>query len=89
MKQLAMSDKVMANYDPARNTRVYCDDGPLGLGATVAQEYRVERVDHPVRRPVTYTGKAKTEAELQYRKVDGENLGVLTAILSNKMYLDR
>ena len=31
LKQLLMSDKVMANYDPARKTRVYCDDGPLGL----------------------------------------------------------
>ena len=87
LKQLLVSDKVMANYDPARNTRVYCDDGPLGLGATVAQEYRVEGVDHPVWRPVTYTGRAKTEAELHYGKVDGESLGVLTGILSNKMYL--
>ena len=57
------------------------------MGATVAQEYRVEGVDHPVWRPVTYTGRAKTEAELQYGKVDGESLGVLTGILSNKMYL--
>ena len=30
---------------------------------------------------------AKTEAELQYGKVDGESPGVLTGILSNKMYL--
>ena len=87
LKQLLMSDKVMANYDPTRKTRVYCDEGPLGLGATVAQEYRLEGVDHPVWRPVTYSGRAKTEAELQYGKVDGESLGVLTGILSNKMYL--
>ena len=87
MKQLLMSDKVMANYDPHRRTRVYCDDGPKGLGATIAQEYRVEGVDHPVWRPVTYTSRAKTDAELQYGKVDGESLGVLTGILTNKMYL--
>ena len=66
LKHLLISDKVMANYDPAKNTTVYCDDGPLGLGATVAQEYRVEGLDHPVWRPVTYSGRAKTEAELQY-----------------------
>ena len=30
---------------------------------------------------------AKTEAELQYGKVGGESLGVLTAIFSNKIYL--
>ena len=68
------------------NTRVYCDDGPLGLGGTVLQEYRVEGIDHPVWRPVAYTGRAKTEVELQYGKVDGESLGVLTGILNNKMY---
>ena len=73
LKQLLMSDK-------ARKTRVYCDDGPLGLGATVAQEYRVEGLDHPILRPVTYTGRAKTEAELQYGKVDRESLGVLTGM---------
>ena len=37
-----MSDKVMANYDPTRKIRVYCDDGPLGLRATVAQEYSLQ-----------------------------------------------
>ena len=31
-------------------------------------------------RPFTYTGRAKTEAELQYGKVDGESLGVLTGM---------
>ena len=53
----------------------------------MAQEYRVEGVDHPVWRPVTYSGRAKTETELQYGKVDGESLGVLTGILCNKLYL--
>ena len=44
-------------------------------------------MDHPVWRPVTYTGRATTEAELHYGKVDGGSLQVLTGILSNKMYL--
>ena len=55
----------------------------------MAREYRVDGVDHRVWRPVTYTGRAKTEAELQQGKVDWESLGVQTGILSNKMYLDR
>ena len=87
LKELLMSGRVMANYDPGRKTRLYCDDGPHGVAATVAQEYKVDGVDHMVWRPVNYTSRAKTEAEMAYGKVDGESLGVLSGILSNKMYL--
>ena len=87
LKSLLISDRVMANYDPTRRTRVFVDDGPTGLGSTVAQEYTVEEVDHPVWRPVNYTGRAKTEAELHYGKVDGESLGIMSGVLSNTMYL--
>ena len=87
LKELLMSGRVMANYDPGRKTRLYCDDGPHGVAATVAQEYKVDGVDHMVWRPVNYTSRAKTEVEMAYGKVDGESLGVLSGILSNKMYL--
>ena len=87
LKELLMSDRVMANYDPKRRTRLYCDDGPQGVAGTVAQEYEVEGVDHSVWRPVNYTSRAKTVAEKDYGKVDGESLGVLSGILSNRMYL--
>jgi hypothetical protein len=33
-----MPGKVMANYDPGRKTRLYCDDGPHRVAATVAQQ---------------------------------------------------
>jgi hypothetical protein len=44
---------------------------------------QVDGVDHKVWRPVNYTSRAKTEAEMAYGKVDGESLGVLSGILSN------
>ena len=44
-------------------------------------------MDHPVWRPVNHTSRAKTQAEMNYGKVDGESLGVLSGIKSNKMYL--
>ena len=47
------SDRVMANYDPTRATRLYCDDGPKVVAATVAQGYKLDGVDHMVWRPVT------------------------------------
>jgi len=66
---------------------VYVDDGPAGVAATVAQEYPVKGVDHPVWKPVTYTSCTKTKAEMNYGKVDREFLAVLSGIHSNKMYL--
>jgi transposase InsO family protein len=87
MKGLLVSDKVMASFDPERKTRLYVDEGPTGVAATVAQQHRVEGMDHPVWRPVAYNSRAKTEAELGYGKVDGESLAVMSGMLSNKMYL--
>ena len=87
LKELMMSGKVMAHYDPRRDTRLYVDEGPAGVAGTVAQKYEVEGLDHPVWRPVNHTSRAKTTAEMNYGKVDGESLGVLTGIKSNKMYL--
>ena len=36
LKSLLTSDKVMACYDPSRETRVYVDEGPEGVAATLA-----------------------------------------------------
>ena len=66
---------------------VWVDDGPYGLGATLTQKYQVDGMDHPSWRPVNYTSRAKTPAEKNYPKVDGESLGILFGILSNKMFL--
>ena len=87
LKRLMMSGQVMAHYDPSRDTRLYVDEGPAGVAATVAQKYELEGLDHPVWRPVNHTSRAKTGAEMHYGKVDGESLGILTGIKSNKMYL--
>ena len=92
LKNLLKSDKVMANYDPKRETRLFVDDGPSGVGATVAQRYQPEEVDrvkldHAVWRPVHYGSRAKIVSELNYGKVDGESLAILSGILNNRMYL--
>ena len=91
-KDLLCSDTVMASYDPARWTRLYVDEGTTGIAATVAQEYKAEEVpgvevDHSVWRSVCYNSRAKIESELNYGKVDGESLAILSGVLSNKMYL--
>ena len=45
LKNLLKLDKVMAHYDPKRETRLFVDDGPSKVGATVAQKYQPEEVD--------------------------------------------
>ena len=77
----------MGYFDPQRATILYVDKGPAGVAATVAQEYCVEGMDHTVWRPVNHTSQAKTETEMNYGKVNGESLGILTVIKSNSMYL--
>ena len=59
IKNLLCSDKVMVPYDPKKRTRIHVDEGPEGIGATLAQEH-----DHPdknvkekVWRPVNYKGQ--------------------------------
>ena len=51
------SDRVLANFELNRPTRVWVDDAPEGLGATLTQEHEVEGYDHPVWRPVWYTSR--------------------------------
>ena len=87
MKQLLVSDKVMASFDPERKTRLYVDEGRTGVAATVAQQHLVEGMDHSVWRPVAYNSRAKTVAELGYGKVDGDSLAIMSGMLSNRMYL--
>ena len=87
LKELLSSEQVMGYFDPQRATRLYVDEGPAKVAATVAQEYKVDGMDHTVWRPVNHTSQAKTETVMNYSKVDGESLGILTGIKSNSMYL--
>ena len=54
LKSLLTSDKVMACYDPKRETRIYMDEGPKGVAATVAQAYEMKEMDHIAWRLVHY-----------------------------------
>ena len=46
--------------DPTtRAIRLYCDDGPRVVTATVAKGYTVEGLDHLIWRPVTHTSRAR------------------------------
>ena len=63
------SEKVMVNYNPKRKTRLYVDEGPEGVAATVAQCYKVEGMDHEVWHPVSHNSRSKTNSERNYGMV--------------------
>ena len=81
LKTLLCSTALLANYDPALQTRLYVDHGPKGVASTVAQL-------HPEGwRSVCYQSRSLTKAEMNYGKVDGESLAVLSGIMANRNYL--
>ena len=41
---MLISDRVLANYDPIKVTKVYADDDPAGGAGAVAQLHKVEKV---------------------------------------------
>ena len=41
LKELLVSDMVMAYYDPKLPTRVYVDESPVGVASTLAQKHVV------------------------------------------------
>ena len=86
LKELLDISTVAVHWDPDKQTRVYVDHGPAGLGGTIAQNH-AEPGDKPLWRPVHYCSRALTKAESNYGKVDGESLGVASMIMSNRMYL--
>ena len=69
--------------------RLYVDHSPFGVASTIAQEHQVPDSTDKAWRPVFYTSRALTKTEQNYSKVEGESLGVLTGILTNKRYLYR
>ena len=87
LKELLVSDSVMANYELDRKTRLYVDHGPNGVGSTVAQQHAMPNTDQTVWRPVCYASRALTKAEIDYSKTEGESLAVYTGISHNRKYL--
>ena len=62
--------------------------GPERVVATLAQEDPTLRGEgEHCFRPVNYTRRPLTETEKRYSKVEGESLGIMFGILSNRTYL--
>ena len=80
-------DTVLAGYDPKQFTRIYVDHGPEGVASTVAQRYDMPGKQEPEYRPVAYSSRSLKAAEMNYSKVEGESLAVLSGCMMNRQYL--
>ena len=87
LKELLRADTVLANYDPAKPTRVYVDHGPEGVASTLTQGHVIPGQRELQYRAINYHSRSLTKAEKGYGKIEGESLAVLAGIKANSMYL--
>ena len=87
MKELLRADTVLANYDPAKPTRVYVDHGPEGVASTLTQGHVIPGQRELQYRAINYHSRSLTKAEKGYGKIEGESLAVLAGIMANSMCL--
>ena len=84
---LLILERILENYGPTKATKVYVDDGPVGVPVTVAQLHKLQKVNQPPWRSVAHASHPKTASEINYGKVGGESLALFTRIQSKNVYL--
>ena len=82
LKDLLLSSKTLAYFDPDAYTEVVTDASPVGLGAVILQ-----RQPNGHLRPVDYASRALTGAESRYSQIERESLGIYFAINRFRNYL--
>ena len=82
LKDLLLSSKTLAFFDPSAYTEVITDASPVGLGAVILQRQPDGRLQ-----PVDYASRALTGAETRYSQIERESLGIYFAITRFRSYL--
>ena len=76
-KDKLMSTKVMAYFDPNKETHLHVDGSPTGLGAILSQDNKV----------IAYASKALLAVEKCYSQIERKNLALAWACQHFKIYL--
>ena len=82
IKELLASAKVMAYFDPNKETELVTDASPSGLSAILMQNTPGED-----RRVVAYSSRALTDVERRYSQTEREALAIVWAVERLHLYL--
>ena len=81
-KQMLVSAKVLAHFDPQQESVVTCDALPYDLGAVLAQ-----RGNDGKEQPVAFASRTLTKVERNYAQVEREALAVIFGLQRFQQYL--
>ncbi|KAK3720930.1 hypothetical protein QZH41_014537, partial [Actinostola sp. cb2023] len=77
LKEALTADKVMAYFDPTRDTEVLVDASPVGLGALLVQDGK----------SISYASRALSDVECRYSQTEREMLAVVWSTEHFHLYL--
>ncbi len=81
-KELIMSDRVLAHYDPDKPLRVASDASPHGIGAVMSHVF-----PDGTERPIAFASRSLNKAERNYSQIDKEALGIVWSVKKFHTYL--
>ena len=83
IKKALSDESIMGHWVQGRDTELWVDRGPEGLGATLYQR----EPSTGYWKPITYHSRALKKAEKNYSPMEGESLAIKYGILINKLML--
>ena len=84
LKESLTSDPVMAYFDLSRDTEIYCDASPVGLGAVLIQRDRNNSRNTHI---VAFASRALSATEQKYPQIDREALAIVWAVSHFHLYV--
>ncbi|XP_046420699.1 uncharacterized protein K02A2.6-like [Neodiprion fabricii] len=82
IKRELVSDKILAHFDPQKQTVLTCDASPYGISAVLA--YRDEEGND---RPICFASRTLTSTERNYTHLDKEGLAIIFGVRKYFEYL--
>lgn len=82
IKQLLISDNILAHFDPAATLVLTVDASPTGLGAVLSQIG-----DDGLERPISFASRTLTAAEKKYAQIQKEATAIIFGVRRFHQYL--
>ena len=80
-KRLLIESKILAHYDPLKQTIIHCDASPYGVGGILSQ------IHDGVERPVMFASSTLSAAEKNYSQLHREALAIMFSVHKFHKYI--